>query len=365
MKIHEINRNNFKGYDARPLKGLFMGSNTHNIAKEIQNIGYKEGFKVYSKQKVVTGKICSECIPDKIPPSNVELWAQDLWTFLKRKLLSNFNEEDNIIISKFFNIKKITDGFHISGGNFFIVDNNGSDEMFIGESVLKDANVEDIKKMFNVKKLFILPQMDYHLDLFMRPLDRKNILVADDEMTLRILEKGCDEFEYFIKEKKLENNPIATQIRNSFFEQIFRFRNMYNYNICPQVDKISEIICEAGYNPIRVPGRIYTTTYFDERNLFLSHDCNYINAVVLKNKDDEIVYITNKSNIDKVLGLENDIAKDFDFRFENEFRKSIENYVKPDKIYFIDGDNNFVSTQMLKEMQGGVHCVCAEIPFHE
>lgn len=365
MRINSINKNSFNGYDARPLKGFFMGSNSHNLAREIQNIGYKEGFKVFSKQKTSLQNNCGECIPDLIPSNNTELWAQDVWTFLKNKLISNFNDTDNITISNYFGIEKEASKEHVAGGNFFIVDNNGSDELFIGENSLNSLQtltIKDIEKKFNVKKVFVLPQMDFHIDLFMRPLDNKNILLADDNLTLKILEDGYEKLLDYISAKHAEDDPMATCIKDCFLSQIFKFRMMYNNNINPQADKIAEIIKNAGYNPIRVPGRIYTVTNFADKMLFLSHDCNYINAAVIKNENDEIIYITNKSNIDKMLGLETGFAKDFDFRFEKEFIKSIEPYVNPDKIYFVNGDNDYISKVMLKGMQGGVHCICSEIP---
>ena len=42
----------------------------------------------------------------------------------------------------------------------------------------------------------------------------------------------------------------------------------------------------------------------------------------------------------------------------------LEPHVKSEKIYFVDGENKFVSDRMLKEMQGGIHCICSEIPLN-
>jgi hypothetical protein len=44
----------------------------------------------------------------------------------------------------------------------------------------------------------ILPQMDYHLDLFIRPLDKKRILVADDRKTLNVLKEGVQKLHNYI-----------------------------------------------------------------------------------------------------------------------------------------------------------------------
>ena len=103
----------------------------------------------------------------------------------------------------------------------------------------------------------------------------------------------------------------------------------------------------------------------DGKEIFLTHDCNYMNANVLINKDKELVYITNKSNFDKEIGLTPDLIRKTGFSFENEFIKTLAPYIKPDKIYFIDGEDNYVSKSMLKDSQGGIHCICAEVPLNQ
>ena len=77
-----------------------------------------------------------------------------------------------------------------------------------------------------------------------------------------------------------------------------------------------------------------------------------------------MVYITNKSNIDEMLGLTPEISKIIDFSFEDEFIKSIAPYVKKEKVYFIEGEGNYVANEMLQAYQGGIHCACSEIPLN-
>lgn len=363
MRINSIDSNNFKGYDARPLKGFFMGSNAHGIANEIQRIGEKEGFKVYAKIRNARGSFCRPTLPTLSPfGSTRDLWAQDIITFLKGHLLAFTNKYETDSICDFFNIKRVVTQNHISGGNFFIVDNEGEDDLFIGEKELEKHSLFELKDLYKVNKIHIIPQADFHLDLFMRPLDQKRILIADDQMSIKILEKGLNKFKEFVKTNKIEKNPISKIILDKFEEIILEFKFDSSINNNPKTIDISHIIKRAGYEPIPVPGRIYTTIIQKNDKTQLSHDCNYMNANVIINKDDELVYITNKSNIDKILGLETDFTKDFSFRFEKEFIKSISPYVKPDKVYFIDGEDNHISNTMLKEMLGGIHCVCSEIP---
>ena len=63
-----------------------------------------------------------------------------------------------------------------------------------------------------------------------------------------------------------------------------------------------------------------------------------------------------------MLGLTDEISQKIGFSFEKSFINSISKYVKPNKIYFIKGDNNFVADEMLTIYQGGIHCACTEIP---
>jgi hypothetical protein len=206
--------------------------------------------------------------------------------------------------------------------------------------------------------------MDFHLDLFIRPLDKKRILVADDNLSLSLLEQGLKNLKLYVKESHLQSNDKIIFLVNSLQDQINKFKNNILQNDLPKADKIVSIIEYSGFEPIRVPGRIYDTTILNGRQTFLTHDCNYMNAISLINKDGDLVYITNKSSFDKNIGLNSDIAEKIGFSFEKEFIKSLSPYVNPNKIYFVDGKNNFISEKLLKDSQGGIHCVCAEIPIN-
>ena len=86
-----------------------------------------------------------------------------------------------------------------------------------------------------------------------------------------------------------------------------------NLSDCSQeeANKIIEKLNKAGFKTIKVPGRIYDTNYIKDLGIFLIHDCNYINANVHVNKDGELVYITNKSNFDRKIGLTQELIKGF------------------------------------------------------
>ncbi len=400
MNIQPTTQNSFKGYDARHLKGFLMSSNCYGIADEMYKIGQKEGFRIYSPFGGLFENKCDEIVPPY--STNGNLWAQDYWTIVKDKLLTLKTTKLTDSILKFFNLKyditekctretprfmqinqdlfslfadiaekepeNVKDSFirikdelnylhqkaHIPGGNIFIVKDGKKDSILIGQyELLIKYDTEDIQAMYGVKKVIPLPQMDYHLDLFIRPLDDKRILLADDKMSLDILYKGLAKLKSSESDK--EYQTMLSFIKN--------FETNISINNRAQTDNVAQMLNKNGFEVIRVPGRIYETIPSENEEPYLKQFCNFINANVLINREGELVYITNKSNIDELLGLTPELSEKIGFSFENEFIKSISKYIKPEHIYFIDGDKNFISQIMLTEYQGGIHCVCSEVPM--
>lgn len=414
MDIQPIRQINFKGYDARPLKGFIMSTNAHGVADVMQKIGKKEGYKIYTA--VMYNKIFEGVSDNK---KNITFpWAQDYWTIFKDKLQTNEYNITSESIIDFFGLKedfteKITYSnnrkiykekikenrirynraleeqneekigkyyweaqlldnemrhtpFHIAGGNIFIVKGDNNDEIIIGKKALDIYDIDEIKGMYRAEKVTVLPEMDFHIDLFIRPLDNKRILLADDNMTLEVLKNNLQKMkDYTLKlpyratKKQYELNNIIVNYQKA----IDNFTKQKAQNKFAQADEIESILKENGYEVIRVPGRIYkTNNYLDSNAQLLSHDCNYMNANVFLNKNGELVYITNSSNFDSELGITPELAKEIGCSFEEEFIKSISPYVKKEHIYFIKDEDNFLETTLLKQYNGGIHCACAEVP---
>lgn len=414
MKVDFNTQTSFRGYDARKLKGFLMSYNCYGIADEMMKIGEKEGFKIFMPT-IVNGKpVCKKYSPFALADSK-NLWSQDLWTILKGKLLAFEYSKTTQAIKEFFNLQydfteqvahstekiksvnqnlwdlfaeaqqpaeqrargldetvneievkkaelhRLQDDAHIKGGNVFIVKGDNGDELFIGEEELKKYDILDMQAMYNVEKVIVLPQMDFHLDLFIRPLDKKRVLIADDNMTLKVLNEGLERLNGYIN--SLPNNKQG-KYKKIFIEMsamIKEFEEEVQCNLLPQTDEVAKILEDNGYETIRVPGRFYETWEGDDDETCLKHYCNYLNANVLKNRRGNLVYITNKSNIDKMLGLSSQLSKKIGFSFEQAFRDAISPYVKNSKIYFVKGHNNYVANEMLTEYQGGIHCASSEI----
>ncbi len=397
MNIQPISNTNFKGHDARPLRGFLMSSNCEGIADEMFKIGKREGFKIFSPFGENVLSTCQEALPYKTKSAE-KLWAQDYWTITKDKIFSLNPDIITDSIKKFFNlrydltqkvtretpefkrinydvwsmfadlatkeIKNFHEVFiqkkeelnnrlhkaHISGGNLFIFKDGKEDSIIVGQDELEKFDVDEIQGMYGAKNIIVLPQMDYHLDLFIRPLDNKRVLLADDKLTLEILKQGLN---------KMQKNDESYGVLDDFIKN---FQENIKLNNKPQSEEVEKILTENGFEVIKVPARIYETETRENDLVGLKHFCNYVNANVLINKDGDLVYITNKSNIDEQLGLTPALSEKIGFSFEQCFIDSISKYVKPEHMYFVDGENNFVSEIMLSEYQGGIHCACSEIP---
>ena len=117
---------------------------------------------------------------------------------------------------------------------------------------------------------------------------------------------------------------------------------------------------QAGYEPIKVPGRLYEIFEGENgKNTQLRHILNYLNANTFINKNNELVYITNKSDIDDKLSLSQQIKSLTGISIEKELNKHIKNNV--DKFYTVSGEDEKLSKFMLRENGGGIHCMCAEV----
>jgi hypothetical protein len=220
--------------------------------------------------------------------------------------------------------------------------------------------------MYSTDKVIVLPQMDFHLDLFIRPLDNKRVLLADDDMTLEILKTNMQKIKDYAANLDEEKQKVFNRIIKKHQKIIDKFIKEKDSNIFATAEQVEPILVQNGFEVIRVPGRIYeiASRFLGQKsshNKNLIQLCNYINANVLINPNGDIVYITNNTNFDKKLGITPKIAKEVGCSFEEAFIKSISPYVKKDHIYFIKGEKNFVET-ILSKWGGGIHCVCAEIP---
>lgn len=373
---NSINNINFKGYDARPLKGVMMRNaisfDLTKIAGEMKDIGAKHGFDVIleSRVKHTNGEANASLLKKfwkflKGETEYLRPWVQDILYFRKNKMLIDNNEYINHVpLCQNMGIKRegIPGGRFIAGGNLFLLQDGKTEKILIGGR----ERLRYAAKLFPGKDILALPQADFHIDLFVRPLKDNNIIVADDDLSIAMLQAG---------ERRLENlldKKPDTEIKQTLSKLQAIIKMMQNARKSENWADTNDVIStlqDEGYNVIRVPGRIYDNKVCaDNPHGIFAHSLNFINAIAATDKNGEIVYISNKSNLLERLGISEELAKEAGLDFEAIFRKSVQEYIKPENVYFVkggNGDNPKLAdniSQILKESHGGIHCLCAEIP---
>lgn len=408
----------FKGYGAMPLRGLYVTDK--NCAQALKKLSLTTGLDVF------TPNIASKSIKKEIydlQQKSYLMWAQDYITFLKNKtdivLFDSTREHLKRVLRASADGIKKTLGFepvklpmHLRGGNFFICENKGRREMLLGENKAKEFPEEFLKTVYGVEKIHSIPRLDYHIDLFIRPLNDGNVLVADYELTKDMLKSGIKKIQNYIKNANPDSKERAQleEVCNQLglylekFEITERFAPYKHKDVMP---KLIEKLEDSGYKPIRVPGNYYYLQPVKDKakekemlnnfhnnmdflkdisknddprlksmvdkfielqtfkaghdetigvNLTNKYENNFLNAIVSE-KDGKPVYITNAPLLDRAIGITQEIEAKTGFSTKNAFIESIKDYVAKENIHFIDDK----TTERLFNTAGGIHCTAAEI----
>lgn len=415
MNIQPTTNKNFTGYGARQLKGFFVVDKNMPACKELIKLTPQTGLDIFTPQ------IASKSVrKDYVSASATKqlMWGQDYITFLRSKVTMFEGNRDFLkrIMNAAANGTK-TLGFtpfkpkdHLRGGNFFITDKN---ELLLHEA-RANYSLDELKTVFGVSAVHIIPKLDYHLDLYIRPLKDNIILVADEKSTEKMLKEGLSKLQTYMANNTLteEDIKILKKAEESFQYIIAAIEVTQQYSPYNPLEKTEEVIKtleNSGYKAIRVPSNYYLleshqnkdilkeqlcgfkkhiedlhrmkeTLPTDRQHLFQGfidmtiHDANkkidkvgnefvhkylnnFTNAIVTE-KNGELVYITNESLLDDELELTNDIIDKIGFSTKQYFIDSIKDFVQPENIHFISKE----TTKELFKYLGGIHCTGAEIP---
>ncbi len=312
----------FKGYDAAPLRNIYIDfAHGFPIREEMQDICKKENI---SLRKVFDGFE----------------WAQDNKCIIhnngKTYMIGAGNLSDdciNIMEGKYGIPGRWEPGF-LTGGNTFIGKfPNGEKWLITGQGIYHD-NIKNISKCYGIKEENIhqIPKPDFHIDLGIRPIGYPDILVNDPEIAEQNLEKlndGSKEFE---------------ELRNTF--KAYKEGASITY---ASTDEICHALEKIGFNPIRVGGVYY-------------NGINFMNAIVNKHPDGTMGYITNSSE------CKNHIYTKLQKVFEDEIRAKVPAITD---FYFVQGirrspyRTQIEKTHMLDSLKfyhGGIHCMSLEEP---
>ena len=366
MKTNNIS---FTGCDARPLSAILLRDSFANVQyfrliKELSGIGKKHGFDVFvqDSKKIVNGQNYSLKQAMELPITEREnLWLQDNITITPEgKMFGNFFADRlNNLLSKFVKKTLVFRKYHLQGGNFYFINDNGKTSLLIGkEEVALGFPLKQVKQDFGLDKIYPISQPDFHIDLGVRPLKDKVVLVQDDELTLQKLQEIVDKAKKYCQKNK---SADAKKIK-MFLEMI---KDIFQSSMAKKEyrnDKlIAKELTEYGFKVVKVPSNITRLANEADLNQDTHYISNFMNAIVHQNKDGDLVYITNKSDIDSALNdVSPKVKEDIGFDWQNIFKQSVSEYIKPENVYFVDGCG--VIPQLIQNCQGGIHCLCSEVP---
>lgn len=367
MQTGKINSTTFTGYGPMRLRAICLTRPLANVSMELAEIGKKANFDVFVGSRDRLLRPCDLKNWESLRDSNP--WAQDVSVVTpdNRVTAGTCNVRlAKLMAEKFFGgSDKLELGLDppMGGNLFFVKDLKGKMELLAGANCAQKDNI-DLKRFYGVDKVHYIPQMDFHLDVFMRPLDNGRVLVADDDLTSNVLSLGMEKIEGLLSRKnvgffkKIKLKEIKENLNNKISKfASARADNPYKSN----TKDICDTLQNLGYKPIRVPGRLYNVGKSPYGFDALLHDVNYMNAIVPVGKDGQMHYITNKSLIDEEIKLTPELSQELDYSFEKEFLKSIEGLFLKDNIYFMRGNNDIIPN-ILKSSRGGIHCLASEVP---
>lgn len=228
---------------------------------------------------------------------------------------------------------------YIEGGNTLITNNSeGKPSAIVGEETVyctlqalnlepTPKNIEKVKKIIandlhlDYKNIVYIPQIDFHIDMFYRPLHNGQIAVPDYLSAVEMLEKndcGIDEDskKYLISRLVYANDNLGNILKDAEKELT---KNKY------------EIIKVPCFNIPRFDD------YYDGDSKKLKQ-INYMNGVCGTTTKGKTFYITNSSGYKKL----------------DAYMKTFFKLIGIDKTYFL-------STQELLRFDGGIDCITQEM----
>lgn len=356
----------FHGYDAIPLKGIYMQGlatqGEREIYKEMSDMCKKEGIDLFVNENNTE---ITNTLQGKTPDENLSIWAQDNKAFVENKygksILWNAKEKVLEKLGELSSYKVFTPQNTPRGGNYFIGYNDDGEKWLLINSQSMyddrtfnrfgdDAKIERCEKLFDVKPQNIIKIREFlgDIDEYIRPIGFPYILVNDYQKSLENLEKMHKEF---------PQSPVYKKMKRKLDFALMNPRLTEN--------NYSKLQTEHGFIPIKIGARY-------------SEDINFINALAFKDKDDKVTYVTNstKHSLPELEFLEKLFEEDLRAAAPNigniYFISGGKKIEDNDVIIYLDGNalkvphNGFKEgntiMNILATRLGGLHCMTAEIP---
>ena len=434
MKINPIqpNYNNynsqkkqsFKGYDARPVKALVARSySSQKLTEKVRNIFAKHDiplilqFGHYPAESLLNFKF-NHCDTGLGKGFN----AQDFYTIANNKLFSLGSRRGDFLHKfakqlglEFNAVQKTSNSFllnrkrdgsihpdaetfgiylhdkHITSSNLFIVKDGEDEVALVGADDAPELfdleyygklspfgynkpkfKPNELQEVLGVKKIIPLPQIGGNLDQFIRPLDNKRILLADEQMSFEIIKeierKYCEiikNYGYNLNDDILSREG-GLKLELEVSKRINLFKNLKNtYNSVTQsswfykpkdIDYVEKKLTENGFEVIRIPGRIFYKHGIDEYSDSIARDIcaleNPLNSIAVKDKNNELIFVAS-TYIDRLLGLS---GHDFEDALKNIMLK----HIKPENLHIIRSKDMWYD--IIKKEFKGLHSEFLEVP---
>lgn len=310
----------FKGYDAAPLKRIYLEQEyCKPFLKELETIGRQEGIDI-------------AVIYDNLK------WVQDDKTIVELKgkpsLIASGNVSDNLLrtMKKEYRIPGGRNRLYLTGGNTFIGKFSDGEKWLIAGKKNEVSEKDELAKAYGVKpeNIHFLPQQNYHLDMYIRPVGYPFVLVNNPKLVMENI-------------NKLEGDEEEIEELRSLAEDYYNFKKQMHYCSYTTTARRLEAL---GFIPIPVAG--------DYGRRF-----NFMNAIVNKHKDGTISYITNSSK------CPSKVYSSLEKMFADDLRKKLP-YLKD--VYFVSGGKDTIlddSNHMMRTLEyggGGLHCMSMEEP---
>ena len=351
MKINKTTPvyTNFKGHEAKKLQAILVSDHDKfgcdAIIKQLSAIANQ--YKVEVKKTDVGAP-----------------WTQDGITFMPNgKVISS---QGGAHLGNKYGYEYFEPKRHLAGGNCIFATNKKGETVILKAN--KGENEEVLKELTKDYGLRIvqLPTVDFHADLFVTPIGDGKVFVADDELTLKKMEEMLDITENYIKhnpndEDIFEIETMLDKLETLYYNFKRNTSDLGSNNLAKETQKVLQ---DEGFEVIKVPSRIYSKNpSYNTFSTKIVHWMNYSNAITFKDENNETIFLTGKTSFDEVLGLNKEnIRNKLGFSFEDMFKESISQHIKPENVHFIEGDKNYPLYAILHDYHGGLHCLCAEVP---
>ncbi len=309
--------------------GKCDNSKTHQrLVREMQSLGQILGFNVAESDIIGAGWIEDlgirradgkvYVLPEMNDCSDINI-GQDV----------DFNSTaSNYYASKFNKAKIIKGKTYLEGGNVLnTILENGKAGAIIGagsiEYSLRAMHLSDtphnrslVKRQIakdlglELKNVSFIPQFDFHIDMFYRPLKNGQVAVPDYQEAINVL-------------KRTKIAGMDARSKNLLISQLAK---AYKRNANSLINAEKELM-KSGYKLVKIPCFSLPTNMCDNTGI------NYANGVCGKSKNGKSYIITNKSNY-----------KELDAQIVKYYKKA-----GVDNVYF-------VSSQEYLKRNGGLDC---------